>query len=154
MIILPHGAGEDHARRLLPQHLDDLRRSGLTDATVAACGFYSVSDPHAVAALLGNYLSPKTAAKLGPCLVIPYLDPTGEPMTDRNGAGTTRPFVRLKPDRPRTDRTRRDRKVKYESPGRTPCRAYFPPATRTALGDPSVPLLVTEGEKKAACADQ
>src|SRR5262245_47967606 len=52
------------------------------------------------------------------------------------------------------DRTRRDRKVKYESPGQTPCRAYLPPGTRAALADPSVMLLVTKGEKKAACADQ
>ena len=27
---------------LLPQHLDDLRRSGLTDETIRACGFRSV----------------------------------------------------------------------------------------------------------------
>jgi hypothetical protein len=30
---------------LLPQHLEDLRRSGLTDETIRACGFESIVDP-------------------------------------------------------------------------------------------------------------
>jgi putative DNA primase/helicase len=44
--------------------------------------------------------------------------------------------------------------VKYESPMGLPNRAYFPPNTVAALHDPSIPLLMTEGEKKAASADQ
>jgi hypothetical protein len=43
---------------------------------------------------------------------------------------------------------------KYESPKGQPNRVYFPPATRALLADPGVPLLLTEGEKKAAKADQ
>src|SRR5207253_6981439 len=35
-----------------------------------------------------------------------------------------------------------------------PNRAYLPPETRRVLSDPGVPLLITEGEKKAAKADQ
>src|SRR5207247_888179 len=42
----------------------------------------------------------------------------------------------------------------YESPkGSTP-RLYFPPRTCRLLSDVSEPLLVTEGEKKSAKADQ
>lgn len=130
--------------RLAPQHLADLRKSGLTDEQIAACGFYSESDPHKVAALLGDYLSTKTAAKYGACLVIPYCGPDGAPTG----------YARLKPDKPRKDKKTSGKVIKYESPAGRPGRAYFPPATRAALADPTVPLLLTEGEKKGAAADQ
>src|SRR5207245_2390630 len=44
--------------------------------------------------------------------------------------------------------------IKYESPKGAANLAYFPPATLAALKNASVPLLVTEGEKKSAKADQ
>jgi hypothetical protein len=126
---------------LLPQHLADLRRSGLSDDQIAACGFYSVADPSGVARLLG-WRSP--ARRLGPCLAIPYPGPDGQPTG----------YVRLKPDRPRA--AKQDGKpIKYESPVGQGNRLYVPPHTRQALAhDPSPPLLITEGEKKAARADQ
>src|SRR5207248_1126878 len=63
-------------------------------------------------------------------------------------------YVRLKPSKPRID-GRTGKPVKYESPVGRPNRLYIPPGcTRAALADPSVPLLITEGEKKAAKADQ
>jgi hypothetical protein len=124
--------------RLLPQHLADLRASGLSDAQIAACGFYSEPDPAAVATLLGWT---KPARALGPCLCLPFVGPDGKPTA----------YVRVKPDRPRD---KDGKTVKYESPLRKPNRAYVPPATRAVLTDPGVPLLVTEGEKKAAKADQ
>ncbi len=123
---------------LLPQHLADLTRSGLSDEQIRRCGFRSESDPSAVAELLGW----KTPAKyLGPCLCIPFPAPDGK---------ATR-YVRVKPDRPRT---LNGKTAKYESPRKAPNRAYLPPGTRAALADPSAPLLLTEGEKKAAKADQ
>jgi putative DNA primase/helicase len=125
---------------LLPQHLTDLRRSGLSDETVAACRFRSETDPVAVAGLL-NWKTP--AVGLGPCLVIPFADADG----NVNG------YARVKPDRPRA-RKQDGKPQKYEAPYRKPNRAYFPPGTRAALADASVPLLVTEGEKKAVKADQ
>jgi putative DNA primase/helicase len=124
---------------LLPQHLADLRRSGLSDKTVAACRFYSETNPVAVAAILGW---PDPATALGPCLVIPFAI----------AAGNGDDYARVKPDRPRADK--KDGKVKYESPRGKGNHAYFPPATRKILADVSVPLLMTEGEKKAAKADQ
>ena len=139
---------------LLPQHLDDLRASGLTDETIRACRFRSDTDPHVIKALLGHHLSTKTAAKLGACLVLPYYGPGGEPLTYLGRDGEARTFVRVKPDKPREDMRNDRRKVKYESPAGAPSRAYIPPTTRAALSDPSSPLLITEGEKKAACADQ
>ncbi|MBN9518545.1 DUF3987 domain-containing protein [bacterium] len=126
---------------LLPQHLDDLRRSGLSDVQVARCGFYSEADPAAVAKLLSRTDAALVAA-LGPCLCLPFAGPDGRPLG----------YTRCKPDRPRT--ADKGKVVKYESPVGAPNRAYVPPGTRAALADPAVPLLVTEGEKKAAKADQ
>ena len=91
---------------------------------------------------------------MGPCLAFPYFDATGEPMTYRNGDGADRLFVRLKPAKPRTDAKDKGRKIKYESPAGAACRAYFPPGTRAVLAEPDIPLLLTEGEKKALAADQ
>ncbi len=132
------------APRLLPQHTEDLHKSGLTDAQVVACGFYSECDPHKVVALLGSYLDTKTAAKFGACLVIPYHGPDGTPTG----------YARLKPDKPRKNRKKEGKFNKYEGPAGQPPRAYFPPGTRAALADPTIPLLITEGEKKGAAADQ
>jgi putative DNA primase/helicase len=121
------------------QHLEDLHASGLSDEQISLCGFYSEKSPSRVSELL-RWKSPAT--KLGPCLVIPFAGPDGKP-TD---------YARVKPSRPRKDAV--GKPVKYESPAHRPNRAYFPPATRAALGDLSVPLLLTEGEKKSAKADQ
>lgn len=138
---------------LTPEQIAELQASALTPETIAAAGLSCERDGDRVQVLLGSYLSGKATRGLGPCLVIPYHDPAGQPMTYRNGDGTDHPFVRLKPAKPRIDKT--GRKVKYESPAGAPPRAYFPPGTRaTVLADPSVALVVTEGEKKSLCADQ
>jgi putative DNA primase/helicase len=125
--------------RLLPKHLADLRKSGLTDATIAACGFHSLQAPASIQGILRWKCY---SGELGDCLVIPFFDVDGKP----TGYG------RLKPDRPRL--TKDGKLIKYESPRGLPNRAYFPPATWAKLHDPACLLLITEGEKKAAKADQ
>jgi hypothetical protein len=132
--------GNGKVPRLSEAALDDLRRSGLSDVQIRACGLFSLADPGRVAELL-RWKGPAKA--LGECLVFPYCHADGSP----NG------YHRLKPAQPR--KGKRDGKpVKYEAPAGLPNRAYFPPGTVPALKDPNVPLLVTEGEKKAAKADQ
>jgi hypothetical protein len=122
-----------NGRTLAPEHLADLRDSGLSDATIAACGFYTERDPE----IIGRQLNWAGGAfALGPCLAIPF-------------DGT---YVRFKPSKPNKDAKGRPRK--YESPKGLPNRLYVPPATRDKLTDPTVPLTITEGEKKAAKADQ
>jgi hypothetical protein len=141
MDIVPADRGKGnggHPPRLLPQHLADLRDSGLSDSQIAACGFYSESAPAAVAKVLGWK---RPAAGLGACLCFPF--------RDRGGNDTG--HVMVKPDQPRQ---KNGKAVKYESPAGKPLRVYIPPNTRAALADPSVPLLLTEGMKKAAKADQ
>jgi hypothetical protein len=139
---------------LTPEQLADLRASGLTDATIAAAGLYCERDGDRVRDVLGGWMSVRTARQLGPCLAFPYLDAAGQLMTFTAGDGRDRPFVRLKPAKPRADAKNKGRTIKYEAPAGAPCRAYFPPDSRAALADPAVPLLVTEGEKKALAADQ
>src|SRR5688572_4546517 len=86
------------ARRLRPEHLADLRISGLSDKTIAACSFYS-ADADEVAAILGF--------PAGPGLVLPY-DP--EPSA----------FRRVKPDR------RHEDWPKYMSPRGSGNHLYIP----------------------------
>jgi putative DNA primase/helicase len=136
-----NGTATDGAlARLTPRHLADLRKSGLSDATIAACGFYSVQSSATVQKILRWKCY---RGELGDCLAVPFTNP----------AGNATDYVRLKPDTPRTSKV--DRKVvKYESPKGLSNRAYFPAGTRAVLQEVSAPLLLTEGEKKAAKADQ
>lgn len=131
---------------LAANHLVDLHKSGLSDEQIAACGFRTLRQPSEVA----NVLKWKSATKLGPCLLLPYLRPDGSliPVNE---------FARIKPDTPRTSKPKDDKPgkpIKYESPIGSKSRLYFPPVTYESLRDVFVPLLVTEGEKKTAKADQ
>jgi putative DNA primase/helicase len=137
---------------LLPNQLEDLRKSGLSDDTIRACGFHSVTAKGVIRIAL-NW--ERYRGGLGPCLAIPFFDPDGNPIPLVNKDGQrvgSYPYRRLKPDRPRTDDD--GKPVKYESPYGVPNLPYFPPGTRAVLQDATIPLLVTEGEKKAAKADQ
>ena len=116
---------------LLPHHLADLRSSGLNDATIEDLGYYS-GDADDVERILGW--------RVGPGLVVPY------PCYDGMAI-----FCRVKPDdAPILD----GGPAKYLSPKGASVRAYIPPMTREALQDPQRPVIITEGEKKAAKADQ
>src|SRR5262245_34902296 len=125
---------------LTPQHLADLRASGLSDQQIAACGFHSLQVPGIIQEVLRWT---RYTGELGDCLAIPFFDADGK----------TTGYTRLKPDRPRK-RESDGKSIKYESPKGISNRAYFPPGTRAALKEPLAPLLITEGEKKAAKADQ
>jgi len=73
---------------------------------------------------------------------IPYFDVDGKPLKD---------FYRVKFLVPP-----RNEKQKYWQPPETPPHLYFPPTAavkwREIANDPNIPLFITEGEKKAACA--
>ena len=119
---------------LLPEHLDDLRRSAWNDTTVAESQVYTETDPAAVSRILGWE---KPAVKLGACLVIPFFHADGS----RNG------FARIKPSRPRTDKD--GKKIKYEQPRGVSPRVLFTSSAAAVAQDASVDLILTEGEKKA-----
>jgi hypothetical protein len=70
-----------------------------------------------------------------PALLIPIYSPTGEVV-----------LYQARPDEPRIDG--RGKLVKYETPGGKRMALDVHPSARDRLGDPSVPLFVTEGIKK------
>lgn len=122
-------------RRLLPQHIADLKGSGICEEVARANGIYSETDAARIAELLG-WDSP--AKNLGACLVFPY----------RNAAGVLNGYVRLKPSEPRKDK-KKGKAVKYEAPRRKPNRVYVPSKTLPLLADVDANLILTEGEKKS-----
>ena len=142
----PSNGHIDLAEKLTTNQLADLRKSGLSDEQIIACGFRTLRKSSEVA----NVLRWKSATKLGPCLLLPYREPGGSliPVNE---------FARIKPDTPRTGQPKDGKPgkpIKYESPKGSTVRLYFPPATCEALADVNDPLLFTEGEKKSAKADQ
>jgi len=122
---------------VLPHHRAELYASGLSDDTIRLADIHSVTDREELARVLNWLRAPATRV---PALVFPFFGvdgPTG--------------YSRVKLDYPRTQN---GNVVKYESPKGRPNEVYFPPNTIDSLSDPSIPLLITEGEKKALKADQ
>ncbi len=127
---------------LHPEALEDLRRSGLSDATIVEAGL-STPAPGDLARLLG----PRLAGQVSHVLVFPYdCAPHGAPSPPDEA------FVRCKLFPPVSDG--QGHAIRYHQRAGTPPRLYVPHRTRAALPDPTVLLLVTEGEKKALKADQ
>lgn len=116
----------DHHRALLG-------RSGISDEVATERGYFSV---HTKAAMgeLGFGASQRRA----PALIIPIWNVYGEPCG-----------YQARPDDPREVR---GRLVKYETPTKQPNRIDVPPKIQGYLDDPSVPLIITEGSRKADSA--
>src|SRR5262245_2752880 len=122
--------------------VEDLRKSGLSDATITAAGLYTPSPGD-----LPLLLSPRFVDKVRHVLVFPY-----------DGASQAIPilrpgeFVRCKLFPPVTDN--QGHTIRYYQRAGTPPRLYIPADVRASLPDPTRPLLITEGEKKALKANQ
>lgn len=125
--------------RLLPEHRAGLEGSGLNEKTIATWGAYSIEpDQKWVLVRLGfGHLEP-------PALALPIIPPDRD-RPDLND-------VMLKPDRPRLDG--RAHAAKYEARPRSRNRIHAPLGIRNQLKDVSVPLVLTEGQKKAEKAAQ
>lgn len=132
---------EQAISQLSSNHLTDLYKSGLNNEQIAACGFITFSDAKQINQIL-NWKGSSNG--LGPCLVFPYFHPDGSRIDLYS-------FCRIKPDKPRSTN---GKPHKYESPVGRSCRIYFPPGTSENLSNIDVPLIITEGEKKCAAADQ
>lgn len=117
-------------KTILPEHWEDLRNSGLREETVKQAGVYSVP-PGLKNEKLRSMNIPGVSA-----LAFPY------------GGG----FERYKLFPPQSDRD--GKKIKYFQPPGSPVRLYVPPLARKSLSVSSVPLYITEGEKKALKANQ
>ena len=127
----------DHQR-----HLEDLRKSLLTDETNRLCKFGTWVDADRIGEAL-NWNGPAT--KLGACLHLPYFTLDGTPITN---------FSRFRP-LPENRPLLNGKRAKYLSPKGGGTRLYFPPRSRAGrLQDKTVPIIIVEGEKKAALLDQ
>jgi len=127
---------------LLSEHLADLRKSGLSDETIAAMRCRSL-DPGELTAALGCTLTGVKSA-----LAIPYLDDTISSL-----ASPPPPFARYKLFPPVRDKNGKD-KMRYAQPAGSGVHLYILPAVRLAFANTKIRFYWTEGEKKAARATQ
>ena len=126
--------GQMTTDRLLPHHRHALEvESGVLPAVLESNGVYSATTAAELVAL-----GFRSYQALAPAIVFPF----------KVGAATR---YRIRPDHPRLND--RGKLVKYEQPTGTPLALYIPARTCGVLGDPSVLLLFTEGEKKALAAE-
>src|SRR4030042_1171407 len=128
---------------LLQRHLDHLRASAISDDVIRERGYASVTrvsidreDNEPGHVCLGAYGFAQMQL-VAPSLLIPLYGTGGEGVV----------LHQLRPDTPRTNQS--GDTIKYETPGRRSLRVDVPPRCLDALGDPAVPLFVTEGAKKA-----
>src|SRR5262245_7358211 len=128
---------------LHPEALEDLRRSGLDDATIAEAGLHPPAPGD-----LTRLLPARLVAPVRHVLVFPY----DAPMAHGGLWRRDDEFVRSKLFPPVDDG--QGHTIRYYQRGGTPPRLYVPARARAALADPNVPLVITEREKKALKANQ
>lgn len=124
--------------QLTDKHLKMLREeSGINDEVITTRGYRTVTDEKELIALGFT-----TAQRRTPGLLIPGYAPDGI-----NG------FYSFRPDAPRQRRNSNrepvDGFIKYETPSKSGVRVDCPPLCQPMMADPSIPLWITEGAKKA-----
>lgn len=126
-------------RALAPDHLAQLRKSGLTDETVTLAGLYSEAKSKPIAEILNWRWSN------GGGLIFPFRDYDSRKQV----------AARVKPDSPRL-REPKKKPIKYEQAPNTGAIPYFGPRTilQQRLDDKSQVIYWTEGEKKTLLLDQ
>jgi hypothetical protein len=126
-------AGDLLAAGLLPQHAKLLEASAINAGIARRRGYFSVANPTAL-----KQLGFSPAQQRTPALVIPLWGVNGQVASHQ-----------IRPDLPR----QRDGKtIKYESPNGARTLLDVHPVTRPHLGDPTRPLVITEGVRKADAA--
>lgn len=148
--------------------LADLRASGISDDMIAKCGFRTCTDAPTLRSMMRWKAN---AAIVTPALVIPFFDINGNKLPELRSQSRDA-YCRIKPARAREQKPKdphaaflaqieidsgraKAKRVKYESPAGIENRIYFPPGFAEILhADPSAPILITEGEKKAIKAVQ
>ena len=114
-------------------HREALARSGIDPERASGRGYETISDKRRLAELK---ITPD--GRNIPGMLVPLLDVRGSTWGYQY--------------RPDTPRLRGDRLVKYETPTGQRSGLDVPHGVGEQLGDPSIPLFVTEGSKKADCA--
>jgi hypothetical protein len=121
---------------LSPKHYKMLHiESAISDDVIRERGYRTIYNAHDLA----DYNIP-AAQRRAPSLLLPLHTTEGQ-------IG----FYVLRPDDPRVfeDKEGNRKIIKYETPKNELIRLDCPPRCREQLGDPSVPLWITEGQKKA-----
>ena len=127
---------------LHPEALEDLRRSGLDDTAIVAARLHTAAPGD-----LTRLLSARLVGQVRHVLVFPYGDaPHGAPWRRSDEFVRCKLFPPVRDDQGST--------IRYYQRAGTPAQLYIPTRARAALADPTVPLLITEGEKKALKANQ
>ncbi len=119
-------------------HLEKLRGSGLSKATIAAAGIYTEHN----AWKLTLKLNGSGGGEAVPAMVFPYRDRTGR-LTDYACARPSKPRIRAS-----------GKVAKYEIPQGRGTRPYFPYGALSAINSPGRMLLITEGILKSLAATQ
>jgi len=118
---------------VLPHHLDLIQASAISEEVARARGYTSVTKKIEVKEK-GFSLN----QLLVPGLLIPIHGVAGEVVN-----------YQLRPDHPRVSD---EKLLKYETVAGTKIRLDVPPSIFNALGDPKIPLYITEGARKADAA--
>lgn len=129
--------GEEGKTLLMP-HFDDLRKSGLSETTIKRHGIESVTADEAM-----RLLNRKTSVGAG--YVFPYPAKEG---------GFIKGIVNIRLDTPLVSKEQDKKPRKYVRPLGSEARLYIPFPTWDIIHDIAVPLIITEGEKKALKATQ
>lgn len=127
-------SGHEYGMRLFDQHAALLKGSAIDPEVAAERGYVTV-DTKTRLEKLG--FSP--AQRIVPTLLVPVYDEHGEVA-----------LYQHRPDDPRRNST--GKPIKYETPNKARMVVDVPPRVREKLGDPSIPLTVTEGVRKADAA--
>lgn len=118
---------------LEPHHYQLLRESAISDSVATSRGYQSaVSKSHLKVLGFADYQC-RT-----PALIIPIWNVHGE--------------IGLYQARPDSPRIRRGKPVKYETPSGARLILDVPPTCRDQLGNPAIPLWITEGSRKVDSA--
>jgi Domain of unknown function (DUF3854) len=121
-------------RVINPDHLAMLAASGITPEHAALRGYETIDDKRRLAQIK----IVRDVRGRVPGLLVPLL---------RNDGSVW--GWQYRPDDPRQ---REGKPIKYENPWGQRLGLDFPPGIEPMLGDPAIPLWVTEGVKKADCA--
>src|SRR5262245_11473721 len=119
---------------LLPQHAKLIEESGIVPEVLAARGYRSATK-RAELLRLGFGANQSRV----PALLIPIWGVTGDIAT-----------YQIRPDDPRVGKSAKP--LKYETPRGTRMVLDVPPGAKAGLGNPKIPLFITEGARKADAA--
>ena len=119
---------------LLPHHKKLIESSAIAPEVAAATGYWSATTPEELEAIgFAPY------QRNVPALVVPIHDAAGAIVSHQ-----------IRPDQPRL--TDAGRELKYETPAGSALALDCHPSTISQLGDPKVPIIITEGARKRDAA--